>query len=74
MKTLQRSNFDALADAVCSAAKPGERSSLLLKAEASDFIRFNRAAVRQATKEGTLRGAQVDIAFLDYDWKLNDAR
>ena len=50
MKTLERSNFDALADAVCAAARPGERSSLLLKAESSDFIRFNRAAVRQATQ------------------------
>ena len=46
MKTFGTFELDALADAVCAAAKPGERSSLLLKAESSDFIRFNRAAVR----------------------------
>ncbi|MFT3665369.1 metallopeptidase TldD-related protein [Piscinibacter sp.] len=55
MKTLERAYFDALADAACTEAKPGERSSLLLKAEASDFIRFNHGAVRQAT--------QVEQAF-----------
>ncbi|MFT3955247.1 MAG: metallopeptidase TldD-related protein [Piscinibacter sp.] len=49
MNVVARSYFDALAEAVCDAARPGERSSLLLKAESSDFIRFNRAAVRQAT-------------------------
>lgn len=46
---VSRSYFDALAQAVSDAARPGERSSLLLKSECSDFIRFNRAAVRQAT-------------------------
>ena len=60
MKTLERSNFDALADAVCAAARPGERSSLLLKAESSDFIRFNRAAVRQATQ---VEQAHVTVAL-----------
>ncbi len=55
MKAAERAHFDALADAVCAEARAGERSSLLLRAEASDFIRFNRAAVRQAT--------QVEQAF-----------
>lgn len=49
MNVVSRDYFEALAEAVCGAARPGERSSLLLKAESSDFIRFNRAAVRQAT-------------------------
>ena len=49
MRAAEREHFDALADVVCTEARAGERSSLLLKAEASDFIRFNRAAVRQAT-------------------------
>ncbi len=49
MRAAEREHFDALADVVCAEARAGERSSLLLKAEASDFIRFNRAAVRQAT-------------------------
>ena len=49
MSVVSREDFDALAGAVCSAARAGERSSLLLSAESSDFIRFNRAAVRQAT-------------------------
>lgn len=49
MNVVSRDYFDALAEAVCAAARPGERSSLLLKSEASDFIRFNQAAVRQAT-------------------------
>lgn len=46
-----RASFQALADALCDAPPPGaERTSLLLKAEASDFVRFNRGAVRQATQ------------------------
>ena len=49
MNVVSRDYFEALAEAVCGAARPGERSSLLLKAESSDFIRFNRGAVRQAT-------------------------
>jgi predicted Zn-dependent protease len=49
VNVVSRDYFEALAEAVCGAARPGERSSLLLKAESSDFIRFNRAAVRQAT-------------------------
>lgn len=42
--------FEAVADAVCTVPAGADRVSLLLKAEASDFIRFNRAAVRQATE------------------------
>ncbi|WP_298829988.1 metallopeptidase TldD-related protein [uncultured Piscinibacter sp.] len=49
MSGVSRDHFDALAETVCNAARAGERSSLLLSAESSDFVRFNRAAVRQAT-------------------------
>ena len=42
--------FKALADAVCGEVAGADRTSLLLKAEASDFVRFNRGAVRQATE------------------------
>lgn len=49
MSTLtSRAYFEALADALC-APVDGERIGLALNAEASDFLRFNRAAVRQAT-------------------------
>lgn len=42
--------FNQLADAVCSDPVAGaERVSLAFSAEASDFIRFNHASVRQAT-------------------------
>ena len=44
----KRPHFDALADSVCRADRV-DRVSLALNAEASDFLRFNRAAVRQAT-------------------------
>lgn len=43
-----RPHFDALADSVCRADSV-DRVSLALAAEASDFLRFNRAALRQAT-------------------------
>lgn len=46
----QPAYFEALADAVCTPAAGIDRSMLYLKAEASDFVRFNRAAVRQATQ------------------------
>jgi len=45
----QREHFEALAKAVCAATPNLDRTSLYLAAESSDFIRFNRAAVRQAT-------------------------
>ncbi|MFC5499643.1 TldD/PmbA family protein [Caenimonas terrae] len=41
--------FERLADAVCTLAEGAERVTLSFSAEATDFIRFNRAAVRQAT-------------------------
>jgi predicted Zn-dependent protease len=44
-----RAYFEQLADAVCVAAAGIDRVSLSLSAEQSDFIRFNRARVRQAT-------------------------
>ena len=45
----ERTLFDALAASVCEAGTGADRITLYLKAETSDFIRFNRAAVRQAT-------------------------
>jgi predicted Zn-dependent protease len=50
MSTLtRRAAFDALADAVCTATAGADRVTLYLRAESSDFVRFNRGAVRQAT-------------------------
>ncbi|MFL6660544.1 MAG: TldD/PmbA family protein, partial [Rhizobacter sp.] len=45
----QRALFDTLAHEVCAPVPGAERVSLSLRAESSDFIRFNHAAVRQAT-------------------------
>ena len=45
----ERVYFDALADGVCRAVAGTDRVTLYLKAESSDFIRFNHGAVRQAT-------------------------
>jgi predicted Zn-dependent protease len=47
---VRRSTFEALADAVCTPGDGLDRVTLLLKAESSDFIRFNRGAVRQITR------------------------
>jgi predicted Zn-dependent protease len=44
-----RAWFEQVADAVCVAVPGLDRVSLSFSAEASDFIRFNHAAVRQAT-------------------------
>src|SRR5882762_8148028 len=41
--------FAALADELCTKVDGADRVTLYLRAEDSDFIRFNRAAVRQAT-------------------------
>jgi predicted Zn-dependent protease len=41
--------FNRLADAVCADTPGAERVTLSFSAESSDFIRFNRASVRQAT-------------------------
>jgi predicted Zn-dependent protease len=49
MTVVERGYFEALADAICGSTQGDERSSLLLGAESSSFIRFNRGAVRQAT-------------------------
>lgn len=65
MSCVGRPYFEALADAVCTPADGLDRTTLLLKAEASDFVRFNRGAVRQATQVeqayatlGLVRGAR----------------
>ncbi|WP_428423258.1 metallopeptidase TldD-related protein [Methylibium sp.] len=44
----ERAHFEALAEQVCR-AEGVDRVSLALHAEASDFLRFNRSALRQAT-------------------------
>jgi predicted Zn-dependent protease len=44
----QREHFATLADALCSAVRPGEVVLLSYYGEASDFVRFNHARVRQA--------------------------
>ncbi len=54
--------FGALADAVCVASPGVQRVNLLLKAEASQFIRFNHAQVRQATD---VRQAYATISVVD---------
>jgi predicted Zn-dependent protease len=41
--------FDTLAGELCTAVDGADRITLYLSAEDSDFIRFNRSAVRQAT-------------------------
>jgi predicted Zn-dependent protease len=46
---VRRGHFDALADAVCAPGDRLDRVTLQLRAESSDFIRFNRGAVRQLT-------------------------
>jgi predicted Zn-dependent protease len=47
---IHEDGFAALAEAVCTVGDGVDRTSLLLKAEASLFVRFNRAAVRQLTR------------------------
>ncbi len=49
MSTTRKDYFEALAQAICQPTAGAERVTLYLHAEDSDFIRFNRAAVRQAT-------------------------
>jgi len=49
MSTTRKDTFEALAQAVCQPTAGTDRVTLYLHAEDSDFIRFNRAAVRQAT-------------------------
>lgn len=65
MSCVGRPYFDALAAALCVQVTGVERVTLALSAESSDFIRFNRGAVRQATQVeqayatlGVVRGAR----------------
>jgi predicted Zn-dependent protease len=51
--------FEALADALLRGYPSVDRTSLYLRAEASDFLRFNHAALRQAT---SVRQAHVTLA------------
>jgi predicted Zn-dependent protease len=51
--------FEALADALLRVEPAVDRTSLYLRAEASDFLRFNHAALRQAT---SVQHAGVTIA------------
>jgi predicted Zn-dependent protease len=44
-----KSFFQALADRICDSVPGADRVTLHLAAESSEFIRFNHAAVRQAT-------------------------
>jgi predicted Zn-dependent protease len=46
---MMREDFDQLAQAVCVPMPGVDRVTLFYSAESSDFIRFNRAVVRQAT-------------------------
>jgi predicted Zn-dependent protease len=46
---MMRQQFDLLAGAVCTALPGTDRVTLAFSGESSDFIRFNHAAVRQAT-------------------------
>lgn len=55
----ERSHFQALVDALLRADPAVERTSLYLRAETSDFLRFNQAALRQAT---SVQQAYVTIA------------
>jgi uncharacterized protein YjbK len=51
--------FEALADALLRVDPSVDRTSLYLRAEASDFLRFNHAALRQAT---SVQQARVTLA------------
>jgi predicted Zn-dependent protease len=58
----QRDYFGSLADAVCDEPHGAERVTLFVQAEASDFLRFNHAAVRQATH---VTQAHATVAVVD---------
>ena len=55
-------HFDAVARFVAAAAGPGEVLFASLRAERSDFVRVNRARVRQA---GTVERATVSLRLID---------
>ncbi|MFK7966508.1 MAG: metallopeptidase TldD-related protein [Burkholderiaceae bacterium] len=59
-----REHFDTLADAVCQVASDNDqkRVTLNLSAEQSDFIRLNRARVRQAT---SVQQQNVTVSVID---------
>jgi predicted Zn-dependent protease len=57
-----RPYFEHLAGAVCHAVPGIDRVTLYYSAESSDFIRFNRAAVRQATHVSQRYGSVSVIA------------
>ena len=52
-------SFEALADALLRVDPSVDRTSLYLRAESSDFLRFNHAALRQAT---SVEQAHVTLA------------
>lgn len=55
MGIVSQDYFEALASSVCTDGV-ADRVSLHLRAEDSEFVRFNRAAVRQATRVGQAYG------------------
>jgi predicted Zn-dependent protease len=57
-----RPYFETLADAVCEPVAGMDRIALFYSAESSDFIRFNRAAVRQATHVSQRYGSVSVVA------------
>lgn len=59
---MRRVEFDHLAGAVCQPLPGIDRVTLYCSAESSDFIRFNKAAVRQATHVSQQYGTVTVIA------------
>lgn len=57
-----RALFDAIADAVVTLAKPGERIAATLDAESSEFVRLNGGRLRQA---GVVERAVVRLRLVD---------
>ncbi|ROZ72429.1 metallopeptidase TldD-related protein [Ramlibacter sp. WS9] len=57
-----RPYFEHLADAICQPVAGIDRVTLYYSAEVSDFIRFNRAAVRQATHVSQRYGSVSVVA------------
>jgi predicted Zn-dependent protease len=71
--------FQALAAAACAPRDGVDRVTLYLQAEASDFIRFNRAAVRQVTQVhqayatlAVVRGARRVEAVVSLSARLDE--
>jgi predicted Zn-dependent protease len=56
----ERADFEALADALLRPVAAIDHTSLYLRAECSDFLRFNHAALRQATT--VVHQAQVTLS------------